>query len=74
MGKDKPFTVRIHVRVGDGEYRDWDTLSKAEQKYLGVMLNDKALRAIGYAPVDEAAFQRYVKELKESVNSDELNN
>lgn len=48
----KELTVVIHVMI-DGEDHLWETLSKEIQKEIGIALNDRALRAIGYAPVSE---------------------
>ncbi len=46
----KELTVRTFVRI-HGEYQPWESLSAEKQEEIGVALNDKALRAIGYAPV-----------------------
>lgn len=54
VGIKKEITTRIHVMI-DGEYHLWETLSKEKQKEIGIKLNDKALRAIGYVPVNETA-------------------
>ncbi len=50
----KEITTRIHVMI-DGEDHLWETLSPEKQKEIGIKLNDRALRAIGYIPVNETA-------------------
>jgi hypothetical protein len=49
---EKEITVRIHIKI-NGEYHLWDTLSEEKQRKIGIALNDRALRAIGYIPVNE---------------------
>jgi hypothetical protein len=44
------YTTRIHIKI-DGEYHLWETLSPEKQKEIGIAINDRALRAIGYVPV-----------------------
>lgn len=46
----KELTVRSFVRI-NGEYYPWESLSKEKQREIGIALNDRALRAIGYVPV-----------------------
>ena len=48
----KPMTVRIHIKI-DGQYHLWESLSPEKQKEIGIALNDRALRAIGYVPENE---------------------
>jgi hypothetical protein len=37
----------------DGEERPWESFTPEEQKEIGLELNDRALRAAGYVPVNE---------------------
>lgn len=46
------YTVRIHVSI-DGEYHLWESLTPEKQKEIGLALNDRALRAAGYVPVQK---------------------
>lgn len=48
----KELIVRVHIKI-NGEYQRWDTLNKDKQKEIGVALNDRAFRALGYLPVAE---------------------
>ena len=48
----KELGVRIHVMI-DGEDHLWETLTKEQQTEIGIALNDRALRAIGYVPVED---------------------
>ena len=48
----KQLTTRVHIKI-DGEYHLWETLTPEKQKEIGIALNDRALRAIGYVPVTE---------------------
>lgn len=44
--------VRIFVKEKDSEYVDWENISQEKKKELGMLLNDNALRATGYEPVN----------------------
>jgi hypothetical protein len=48
----KEYIIRIHVQI-NGEYHLLENLTEEVQKEIGITLNDKALRSIGYIPVDE---------------------
>lgn len=48
--EEKEIKVRIFVKEKDNEYVNWDTLTPEKQKEIGIILNDTALRAIGYEP------------------------
>lgn len=37
----------------NGEYHQWESLTKEQQHNIGVELNDRALRAIGYTPIEK---------------------
>lgn len=49
----KELTVRVYIKI-DGNYRPWEDLTKEEQRKIGIALNDRALRAIGYIPINDA--------------------
>lgn len=42
--------VNIFVNI-EKTYQSWDLLSDEERKKIGAALNEKALRAIGYIPL-----------------------
>jgi len=46
----KELTIRTFVRI-NGKYQLWELLSGEKQKEIGISLNERALRAIGYVPV-----------------------
>jgi hypothetical protein len=48
--EEKEIKVRIFIKEKDNEYVNWDTLTPEKQKEIGMILNDNALRAIGYEP------------------------
>jgi hypothetical protein len=50
----KQITSRIFVSI-NGEYVLWDDLAEDQQKEISMELNDRAMRAIGYRPVEETA-------------------
>lgn len=50
-------TFQYFVRIGDAPYIDMDTMTPEERFEIGVRLNDQALRAIGYLPIDETALE-----------------
>ncbi len=52
MRKAKEITVSLWVKI-DGKYVLLDSLPADKRRETLVKLNDKAMRAIGYVPVDE---------------------
>lgn len=49
----KELIVRGHFKTETGEYKDWESFTPEEQKEIGIKMNDRMLRAIGYVPVNE---------------------
>jgi hypothetical protein len=43
---------RAQVKI-NGEYQSWDSIPSEQQKEIGLKLNDKSLRSVGYKPVAE---------------------
>lgn len=50
--KRKDITYRIFVSIS-GVDIPWDTLSLEKKKEISKELNDRAMRAIGYRPVED---------------------
>lgn len=46
-------TVTIYIKEGE-KIIDWSKLSKEEQKEYGRRLNEQALTALGYVPVEKS--------------------
>jgi hypothetical protein len=44
--------IKMFVKI-DGKYEEWDTLGEEKKKEIGAVLNDRALRAMGYIPAGE---------------------
>lgn len=56
------FVNVIHIGDPDNEGIAMNSLSEREQKRIGLLLNDKALRNLGYQPADEEAFLNALEE------------
>lgn len=51
--KKTEYKNRIFVKKIGEEYRPWESLSAEEKIEIGQKLTDRALRAAGYAPIDD---------------------
>ncbi|BCK01442.1 hypothetical protein [Anaerocolumna chitinilytica] len=49
----KELIVRGHFKTESGEYKSWDSFTPEEKEQIGIKMNDRMLRAIGYVPVNE---------------------
>lgn len=69
--KRKELTCINHVIIKGKDYL-WDDLSQEEKALISLKLNDKALRSIGYKPVDEDEFAEKKKELEDLCSNEDL--
>jgi hypothetical protein len=69
--KRKELTCIKHVIINGKDYL-WDDLSQEEKAVISLKLNDRALRSIGYKPVDEDEFNKKKKELEDLCSNEEL--
>ena len=45
------YTSKIKIRLRDGSLVDWDTLSEAEKREIGIQLNRQGMEAVGFRAV-----------------------
>jgi hypothetical protein len=50
--RSKDLIVRAYIKI-NGEFVLWDSLPEPKRKEIGLALNDRALRTIGYVPTTE---------------------
>lgn len=54
--------VKIFIKI-NGTYVAWDTLGEEKREEIGKVLNDRALRALGYIPEAEVEKKRRNKNI-----------
>ena len=45
------YTSKIKIRLRDGSLVDWETLSEAEKREIGIQLNRQGMEAVGFRAV-----------------------
>lgn len=56
-------TYKNYVQIGDGEPVLLDQLQEKERRHIGILLNDQALRALGYEP-DKEQLEKALNEVQ----------
>lgn len=64
----KEIMVEIHIKINGEDYL-WNSLSEEQQSKIGISLNDRALRMIGYKPIEETIDSNWFKPNEETIDS-----